>query len=74
MPECKIRLLFTTWMDFWEYHAKWNWSDGESQEPNDFSHMISVGYKTESSKQDKQIKTDTDKSIVVIREKEGRRM
>ena len=29
----------------WEYHAKWNKSDGRGQEPNDFTHMWDISQK-----------------------------
>lgn len=53
----------------WEYHAKQNKSDEKSQESHDFTHMLDMGYKTESNKwankKSKQELIDTDTMVAM---------
>ena len=47
----------------WEYHAKWNKSDGKKQEPHDFTHMWNVKQKATNEQKNKFI--DIDNRILV---------
>ena len=54
----------------WEYHAKWNKSDGKGQ-PNDFTDMWDIKQKA-TNKRDKL--NDTDNTIKVTRGKDSVRV
>ena len=49
----------------WEYHTKWNKSDGKGQKPYDFIHMWDIKQKATSKI------SDVNNSMVVAREKKG---